>query len=295
MFGRLSDRMVSTIQQFLSYVYIPNRILWLSPSTITDTPSVLAGVGMKLLFILSISVLLLTPFIFLRSSELKNYTREFIYFAIGWPIITTLVYLGVNSERHLYLASVGPCIALGLATARLITAKGLFPVYGSIVAAFLLFTYGWALVAGIAIFVLNGDRSHQIRHEVDRTIGLASRDPNAIVIVIPEIPNNHELLWDYFYPDALEPPFTHNSPSVTVIPSFASCHCRPDEWISENRSSLIHLSHDTGPIYVVEWDTQNSAFVTHRFSREAFKNEGYLMSNGSFLGPHKVGEAITLP
>lgn len=296
LFGRLSDRMVSTIQQLLTFIYIPNRILWLSPSTITDVPHVLAGVGMTWLLFLSIAILILLPFTFLQSLELKNYTREFIYFAVGWPIITTLVYLGVNSQRHLYLASIGPCVIMGLAVAHLITAKGLFTMYGVIVATFLLFIYGWALIAGISGFALNGERSLQIQHEVDRAIERASWNPNAVVIVIPEIPNNHEVLWDYFYPDALQPPFTNKSPAITVIPSFASCHCRPEEWMSEQRASLTYLVHDvTGPVYVVEWDTHSTLFVTHLFSPADFRKAGYLASNGSFLRSSKPGEAIILP
>ena len=101
---------------------------------------------------------------------------------------------------------------------------------------------------------------------------------------------------DYFYPEALQPPFTDHSSSITVIPSFASCHCRPEEWMSENGVSLIRLTHDvSGPIYVVEWDTRHAAFVTQRLSPEEFKNAGYLTSNGSFLGTRKPGEAIILP
>jgi len=53
LFGKLADRMVSTIQQFLFYIYLPNRILWLSPSTIPDAPQVFTSAGTTwLLFIL---------------------------------------------------------------------------------------------------------------------------------------------------------------------------------------------------------------------------------------------------
>jgi hypothetical protein len=123
LFGRLSsDRLFSPLQEFLLRVYSSNRTLWLSPATIADVPHVFTGVGMAWFLFLLITVFLLIPFTFLRFSELKEYTREFIYFAVGWPLITTFVYLGANSQRHLYLASIGPCVALGLVTARLFTA-----------------------------------------------------------------------------------------------------------------------------------------------------------------------------
>jgi len=252
---------------------------------------------MKWLLFLVITILLFTPFTFLRSYELKSYTRGIIYFAIVWPIITATVYLGASSQRHLYLASVGPCVALGLAAARLITAKHLFPVYGSTVAAFLFFGYGLALASGVAGFALNGNRSLQLRQQVDKVIEHASQDKNTFVIVIPEIPDNHRVFWEYFYPVAIQPPFTQRIHSVSVISSFTSCHCPPEEWMSEHHTSLMRIIHGpTGPIYVVEWDTQQSVFVTHMLNQEDFLKAGYLAPNGSFLRSRQLGEAsIVLP
>jgi hypothetical protein len=299
MFGRLGrDAITTTGQQLLVHVYKSARMLWLSPFSLSDVPDVLAERGLHWLLFLLITILLLAPLTFLRFHKLEKYFRDFVYFAIGWPIITTSVYLGARSERHLYLASIGPCVALGLATARLLASKRPFLIlHGSTAALLLFLVYGWTLTTGVSGFALNGARSFQIQQEVDRAIERASQDRNAIVVIIPEIPNNHNVFWDYFYPAALEPPFTDRAPSVTVIPSFAQCHCSPEEWISGYWSSLKDLVHGvTGSIYVVEWDSARALFVTHVLSQEDFKRQGYLAPDSPLLRPDgMLNEHVLLP
>jgi hypothetical protein len=299
LFGRLGrDGMVITIQQTLYHLYRSAHILWLSPFTILDLPDVLAGKGLHWLLFLLITILLVAPFTFLRSNNLENYTRSLIYFAIGWPIITTFVYLGLRSERHLYLASVGICVALGLATAKCMDSKRLFLIlYASTTAVLLFFVYAWTLTSGVASFALNGERSHQIKQEVDLAIERASQDTNAMVVVIPEMPDNHTAFWEYFYPVALEPPFTRSMPSIPVLSSFASCDCVSDEWNSYHRDLLTRLVHGvTGPVYIVEWDPKHTRFVTHTLSQEDFRRDGYLAPDGALLRPRWAGgERIVLP
>jgi hypothetical protein len=299
MFGRLGrDGMITTSQQLLYHIYQSTRILWLSPFSLPDMPDLLAERGLHWLLFLLITILLLAPFTFLRLQKLEDYIRDFVYFAIGWPIITTCVYLGERSERHLYLASIGPCVVLGLATVRLLASRRPFLIlYGSTAALLLFLVYGWTLANGVSGFALNGERSFQIHQEVDLAIERASQDINAIVIVIPEIPGNHHVFWEYFYPVALQPPFTHSIPSVPVLSSFASIYCVPNEWISYHKDSLTRLAHGvTGPVYIVEWDTQHIRFVTHKLSQEDFKREGYLASDGPLLRScWPGGERIVLP
>jgi hypothetical protein len=164
-------------------------------------------------------------------------------------------------------------------------------------ATLLLFAYGWTLVAGVTSFAINGERSLQIKQEVDEAIERASQDTNAIVIIIPELPDNDKYFWEYFYPAALQPPFTNSIPAVTVVPSFASCDCVPNEWVSDYRDSLTRLAHGvTGPIYIVEWDTKHARFITHKLSQEDFRRDGYLTPDGALLRPRWSGsERIVLP
>jgi hypothetical protein len=299
LFGRLGrDGMITTIQEFRYDLYESTRMLWLSPFGIPDIPDVLAGRGTQWLLFLLITVLLVAPFAFLRLHKLENYTRGLIYFAIVWPIVVAFVYFGASSQRHLYLASIGPCVALGLATAQFLSSnRPYLRLYASTMTTLLFFTYGWALVSGVAGFEFNGEKSHEINYEISKAIEQASRDSNAIVVIIPEIPNNSRVFWEYFYPMAIQPPFTPSKPSVTVIPSFASCHCLPNEWMLEHEASLARLVHGvSGPVYLVEWDAPHAIFVTHVLSQEDFKQQGYLALDGPFLRTrHTWDEPIVLP
>lgn len=299
LFGRLGrDGMITTIQKLLYDLYRSTRMLWLGPYGIPDIPEVLAARAAHWLLFLLIAVLLVAPFTFLRFHKLENYTRGLIYFAIVWPGVVEFAYFGASAQRHLYLSSIGPCVALGLATAQFLSSKRPFLILGaSTMAALLLFAYGWTLVSGVAGFAFNGEKSHQIKDEIAKAIDQASRDSDAIVVIIPEIPANPRVFWQYFYPQALQPPFTSSEPSLPVMPSFASCDCPPEEWMRDHKALLVRLVHGvTGPIYLVEWDPPQAVFVTHVLSQADFEREGYLAVDGSFLRPRHTGDQpIVLP
>jgi hypothetical protein len=117
------------------------------------------------------------------------------------------------------------------------------------------------------------------------------------VIILPEIPGNKRVFWDYFYPAALQPPFGDLDPSVGVIASFASCHCLPGEWIAYFGTAITQITQGkSGPIYVVKWDALQSAFTTHRFNNISFRESGYMAPNGPILRARQPGEeSASLP
>lgn len=290
-FGRLGrDSVPSSALRVLQATYASVRTLWLSPTTLLDAPAGLATMGVQLLLILLILVLFIAPFVFLRKNGMRDHARGLIYFAAGWPVITTTVLLGANSPRHFYLASVGPAIALGLAGARFLTSRRLFAVVGSGAVVLLLAIYGFALASGVAGFALNGERSRQLKYAVDTTIARAAPDTDAIVVVIPELSDNNRVFWDYFYPDALASPFTDGVPSSDLIPSFASCHCAPQEWMSDHSAALARITRGAaGPIYVVEWSADQAAFVTRVHDQADFWKAGYAAPGGSLVRPRWPG------
>jgi hypothetical protein len=147
-----------------------------------------------------------------------------------------------------------------------------------------------ALSNGVGEMALNGVRSWQLRHQVDLAVEQATHVPNSIVVIIPEAPDNQRVLWDYFYPVALEPPFTSSIPSIEIIPSFTSCHCRAEEWTESYQSALQSIMHGkTGPIYVVEWNHQQSAFVTEIVTQAEFLGNEYLRPNGALVRSRNPG------
>lgn len=289
-FGQLGrDTTPSSVSTELQTTYVAVRTLWLS-----FTPSISAAnassESIKLMFVLLISGLLITPLWFLPKGQRGDYARKCAYFAVIWPTIATAVLMGANSQRHFYLASVGPAIALGLAGARLLHTGRIPMILAAGALALLLVTNGFALASGVQAFRLNGERSWQLRYEADQALERAAQDPASTVVIIPEVPDTQGILWDYFYPVALQPPFTTPIPVTNVIASFASCHCSPEEWTATHAAALQHLIHnEVGPVYVVDWDEHRSTFATRTLSQYEFLHNGYVLPGGSVLRPSYPG------
>ncbi len=285
-FGELGrDTTPSSLTTELQTTYAAVRTLWLS-----FIPSISAANGsseiVKLMFVLLVSGLLIAPLWFLPKGQRGDYTRKCLYFAVIWPTITTAVLMGANSQRHFYLASVGPAVALGLAGARLLNTGRIPMVLAAGALTLLLVTNGSALASGVQVFRLSGERSWQLRDEVDQVLERAAQDPAATVVIIPEAPDTQGFLWDYFYPAALQPPFTALTPVTNVIASFASCHCSTEEWTATHAAALQHLTDNkAGPVYVVDWDKQRSTFTTRMLSQYEFLHNGYMSPDGPVLRP----------
>ena len=289
-FGELGrDTTLSSLTAELQTTYVAVRTLWLS-----FTPSIDAANGssaiIKLMFVLLVSGLLVLPLWFLPKGQRGDYTGKCVYFAVIWSTIATAVLMGANSPRHFYLASVGPAVALGLASARLLKAGRIPMVLAAGALALLLVTNGFALASGVQVFRLNGERSRQLRDEVDQVLERAAQDPAATVVIIPEAPDTQGVLWDYFYPAALQPPFTTPLPVANVIASFASCHCSPKEWTTTHAAARQHLiGNEAERVYVVNWDEQRSTFTTRTLSQYEFLHNGYVFPGGPVLRPPHPG------
>jgi hypothetical protein len=296
-FGQLGrDSAVSSGADLARAAYLSVRTVWGSPASLPLTPTALTSVWGKALLFLLISAFLLAPFGFLPRHQILDYGRGILYFAAGWPVIASAVLLGANSDRHFYLASVGPAIALGLAAAHWLTAKRPLTIVGVGVTAALLGLYGFALGAGIAEFARNGERSHQLQHAADTAIAGAREEPSALVVILAQSPDNQRVLWDYFYPTALSPPFTARGPAVDVLPDFATCHCSPEEWLATHGAPLARLAQgNVDSIHLVEWDPQQDAFVPRVLDLAAFRNAGYLTSTGPLLRPRYPGTPAPQP
>lgn len=291
-FGRLGrESMPSSALAAIQAIYISFRTLWLMPNSISELPGWFTGAPMKTLLVLIIAWLLVAPIVVLGSNGRLVYVRRLCYFAIGWPLIALAVLMGANSARHFYLASVGPAVALGLAASYLLAARRPIAIIGGVVAALLLVIYGWALNHSLAGYALNGARSAQLMEQVEATMLEAGHDTDAIVVIIPELPDTRRVFWDYFYPAAISPPFVAKAARVSVIPSFASCHCAPQQWLLEHGATLHRIYRGrTGALYVIQWNEQQGAFLTRRLDQNSFQKAGYAAPGGPLIRPRWPGQ-----
>jgi len=297
-FGTLSSASIFSSIQTLPYVdYVVWRTLWLSPISAQNVFSAPVTSIVKATLLLASPLLLLMPFVWLPVNKRPNYARAIIFFAVLWPVVSTVFLFGAGEPRHFYLASAGVAIAFGLAASVLLTSGRFAASLGLVVMTLLLALYGAALVSGIAQYARNGNLSRALANRVDQVIADAAPDPSAVIVIIPEFPQPQVHFWDYFYPDAVNPPFRATVAPANIVPSFASCHCPVEQWKMDNTAALTLLTDSkTGPVYVVMWDEDQSAFVTRVLSQPAFWQAGHDSPSSALLQPGRPGlPAATLP
>jgi len=278
----------SSIPELLYKQYNGLRLLWLSPITAVGLPGGAAGSLFKAALGLLIAFLLLAAFAARPARGRGDLARGLIFFAVLWPLVCTAVLFGAASPRHFYLASVGMAIALGLAGSRLVASKPEYARAGSLAIGLLLGISAVGLISNVALYARSGRLSRALAGEVDRALEAAGRDPAAMTVIIPDFPERPPgvVFWDYFYPVALEPPFRSTRPPPGVLPSFAPCHCPPEEWKAEHSAALARLrERNVSAVRVVMWDGWQSAFVTRSLSPAAFWQGGFAAVNGPLVRP----------
>jgi len=231
-----------------------------------------AGVG-------AVLFLLLAPLLILRRDALVEYARGFAYFAVGWVFLSTIPLLGSNSQRHLFLASAGLAVALGLAGAHLVMARRRLSLRASAVVASLLIIQGISLASHVTVFAESGALSYQLWDAITMASESASADTDAVLVIIPELPDKRRQFWDCSLPFAVYPPFMDRMPPG-LIPSFRSA-CSPDNWIALYGPTLARAtSGESGPTHVVAWDTQRATFAARVLDHADFAAAGYTRSGG---------------
>jgi hypothetical protein len=264
------------------------QLAWLSPLLLADLPAQTRFV------LMAVTTLLLGGAAFLHprsggTADFWPFARSVAYFGIIWPLVTTAPLLGAANQRHFYLASAGIALALGTAAAR---ALGTRPrVLASIVAGLaglLLLSFGALLAFGVTSFARQGQLSAQLEGQLAAALERTAREPDAVVVVLPELPDNKRVFWEYALPAAAAPPFAEGSRPEQLVASFSACHCEPDEWLTTYRPGLDRLmSSAAEPVYLIEWAPEQAAFTTRALDRAAFRQAGYAAPAGPLLRPRR--------
>jgi hypothetical protein len=279
-------RTFASIPELLHKEFSGLSLLWLSPFTALGRPGGAVGNLFKASLCLLIAFLLFGAFPATPAGARRELARGLFFFAVLWPLACTVVLFGAGSPRHFYLASVGVAIALGLAGSRLIASKPGFARAGSLAIGLLLGILAFGLVSNIALYARNGRLSRALAEEIDRALAAAERDPQAVTVIIPDFPERQVVFWDYFYPQALKPPFRSPRPPPRVLPSFAPCHCPPEEWKAEHAATLARLREPSvSAVHVAIWDAWQSRFVTRSLSQAAFWQDGYAAPDAPLVRP----------
>ena len=194
-----------------------------------------------------------------------------IYFGLVWLVlgIAPIVVANYESPRHVYLASLGWAMVLGLVMQVLWHARPhrlLRPV---------------AVLAGVALLTLH---TVQLHAAVDRWNTIATVSNKAVIdlereaLAIPEgslvIAGAPASSWEWSLPFAAQPPFTHTDISKRVrIVSTMKLHCCRAQWNALTRHTLATWANTPNrPLIVaLHWDA-----ATGRLSSLTDREEPFL-------------------
>jgi hypothetical protein len=183
-----------------------------------------------------------------------------VLFLVAWIALAVAptVVAGYASPRHMYLASAGWALGLGLALQVLWSARPApyVRVGGTALFAGLLVWYGAGLAGQVRAWGIRAAVSRQAVADVERE-ALAAPPGTLILAVAPR------RSWDFALPHALRPPFTREDLTrrVTVI-SHSSLHCCPAHlWEAYTRRALRGwMTHpDRPPVVVLHWNATSGA------------------------------------
>ena len=188
----------------------------------------------------------------------RRMIRPAVYFLIVWValgIAPTLV-AGYGSPRHMYLASVGWTLFLGLALAIFLHGRPgplswTMKAAGGILASAVVVAYASQLRAEVDLWGIRSAVSQRVVHDLEREIMAAQR--GSLLLVDPP-----QRSWNFALPFALRPPFTREDLSRQVlIVSHSSIHCcASNYWEPHTRRTLRTWLDDPArpPVIALRWD-----------------------------------------
>jgi hypothetical protein len=201
----------------------------------------------------------------------KDVVRPLIYFGIIWLVIgiAPTIVAGYASPLHMYLASVGWTIVLGIAFEVLLAvrpARVARPI-ATIAAAGVLVVYAVVLVRDVRLWGVRADVSRRAVADVSRAATAAP--PGTLIIA-----GAPRRSWDFALPYALRPPFVESDITARArVISDSSIHCCPAvPWEAYTRRSVREWVDDPRrpPVIAFYWDE------TGRFSRVTDADEPFL-------------------
>jgi hypothetical protein len=208
---------------------------------------------------------------FSRDRSHAAIARAVLYFLVAWIALglAPTIVAGYGSPRHVYLASVGWAVSLGLAFDVLWHARPRQVMRGIGVAL------AGALVAAYAVQLREEVRLWGIRAEVSRRVVVdieretASSPPGTLVLVDPP-PRS----WNFALPYALRPPFTSEDlPQRVSFISHSSIHCCPAYlWEAYTRRAMHAWAANTRrpPVIALRWDQDTGELFRLRDSDNPF-------------------------
>ena len=197
--------------------------------------------------------------------------RAAVFFLIVWTAlgIAPVLVAGYESPRHIYLASVGWAIGIGIAIDVLWRAQPSRVMKPAVTVAvtLLLAVYARELAREVQRWRVRAHVSHQAVIDLEREATAAP--PGSLVIV--DVPHRS---WEWALPFAARPPFATVDLTTRVrLVSPILLHCCRAQWHDDTRATLAAWAGDPAhpPVIALHWHEQ-----TGRLSRLDGREEPYL-------------------
>jgi hypothetical protein len=210
-----------------------------------------------------ISALLLSvgAWFLMRSSaaNLRNGPSMVLYFGPCWWFLglAPLVVVGYESTRHVYLASVGWAIVVGLVFNTLWHGRSARFRYVTLAASAGLFVfYIVGLRAEVAEWNARTRLSQKVVADLEREA--LSTDEGSLLIVDAPVRS-----WEWALPFAAERPFTQSDLAQRVsIVSPVLIDCCRDQWMERTRRTIEAWSQKpSAPLVALTWDARNGTYA----------------------------------
>jgi hypothetical protein len=214
--------------------------------------------------------------------------RRALLLAVGWIVLgaaPTLV-AGYASPRHMYLASVGWAMALGVGLDVLWHARPLHVMrrLGLVLAGVILLSYAVQLRHEVRVWGMRAAVSRRVVADIERE-ALAAPAGSLIIIDPPQ------RSWNFALPHALRPPFTaEDIPSRVSVISPSAIHCCPaSQWEAYTRAAMRGWASNPDRPWVIalHWDPD-----TGELSRVSDREDPFLRSVVSLLQETKDVESL---
>jgi hypothetical protein len=205
--------------------------------------------------------------------------RAVIYFGVVWLAlgVAPILVAGYYSPRHMYLASLGWAVAIGIwfemlwyspprATSRMLAA---------VAVAIVLFGYGWQLHRILRGWNRYAAISHAATTQIERE-AVTGPDGTLVIAGVPR------LSWAFAVPYSVRPPFTATDVTkrIFVISDSADHCCNAAQWNDYTREALRAWRDraDRPPVVALFWNPMSG-----RMSRVSDRDDPQLRTLASLL------------
>jgi hypothetical protein len=207
-------------------------------------------------------------------ADRASFARPAVYFLIVWigiGLAPTLV-AGYGSPRHVYLASVGWALALGVASAIVFNVRAgalrlAMRGIGAVVAIAVVAWYAVKLREDVRLWDVRAAVSRQVVVDLEREALAAP--PGTLFIIDPPFRS-----WNFAVPFALRPPFAREDLTARVsIITHSSIHCCAANFWEPHTRKLIQAwmqNPNRLPVVALRWDADSGQMFRLRDDQDPF-------------------------